>query len=253
MKIAALVKQTPQLSEVTMMGDKPKWPDGTTGVNPFDEYAVEEAIRLKEASGGTAIAITYGGADAVSVLRDVLALGIDEVYHIESDNYSSTDPQNNAKILAAAINKIGDIDIVLTGKQACDDDSGLVTSAVAGYLDWPQIGFVKKFDSADSDKVVVWRTTDSGYDVVESPLPVVCSVIKGINEPRLPSLKGKMKAKKAPVIQFSLADLGVEHDALIDIKGFNAPKERAGGEILHGEPTEVVPKLIEKLKSDQII
>ena len=86
MKIAVLVKQTPQLSEVTMSGDGPKWPDGTTAVNPFDEYAVEEALRLKESSGGTAIAITYGSADAESVLRDVLALGIDEAYHIESDS-----------------------------------------------------------------------------------------------------------------------------------------------------------------------
>ena len=253
MKIAVLIKQTPQLSEVTMMGDKPKWPDGTTAVNPFDEYAVEEALRLKEASGGTAIAITYGAADAESVLRDVLALGIDEAYHIESDDYSSTDPQNNAKILAAAINKIGDVNIVLTGKQACDDDSGLVTSAVAGYLDWPQIGFVKKFDGVDADKVTAWRTTDTGYDVVESPLPVVCSVVKEINEPRLPSLKGKMKAKKAPVTKFSLADLGVEQDSLINIKGFIAPKERASGEIIDGEVDEAVSKLVEKLKTDQII
>jgi len=253
MKVAVLVKQSPQLSEVTMGGEGPKWPEGTDVVNPFDEYAVEESIRFKEKYGAATVAITYGGADAVSVLRDVLALGIDEAVHIESDSYSSTDPQNIARVLAACVKKIGDIDLVLTGKQACDDDSAMVAFAVAAELDWPQIGFVKKFDKADDSKITAWRTTDSGYDIVESPLPAVCSVVKEINEPRLPSLKGKMKAKKAEIQKFALADLGIDLDKTIEIKSIKSPPERSQGEIFEGEPDEVVDKLIEKLKADQLI
>ena len=253
MKVAVLVKQTPQLSEVTMGGEGPKWPGGIEAVNPFDEYAVEEAVRFKENHGAGTVAITYGGVDSVSALRDVLALGIEEAVHIESDSYSTTDPQNIARVLAACIRKLGDIDLVLTGKQACDDDSAMVAFAVAANLDWPQIGFVKKFDKADDSKVTAWRTTDSGYDVVETPFPAVCSVVKEINEPRLPSLKGKMKARKAEIKKFSLADLGIEHDKTIEIKNIQPPPERSRGEILEGEPDEVVNLLIEKLKAYQLI
>lgn len=253
MKIAVLVKQTPQLSEVSWGGDGLKWTDDVLSVNPFDEYAVEEALRLKEKTNGTAVVITYGGQKAVSALRDVLALGVDEAYHVQSDDYSATDPQNSARVLAACVKKIGDIDIVLTGKSACDDDSALVSSAVAAFLDWPNVGFVKKFDVVESSKVVAWRTTDSGHDVVESPTPVVCSVVKEINEPRLPSLKGKMKAKKAEIINFSLNDLGIEHENTIEIKSMQAPPPRAGGEILSGEVDEVVATLARKLREDKLI
>jgi len=253
MKVAVLIKQTPQLSEVTMGGDGPKWPDGTDVVNPFDEYAVEEAIRIKENHGAQTVAITYGGADAVSALRDVLALGIDEAVHIESDAYSATDPQNIARVLAACIKKIGDIDLVLTGKQACDDDSAMVAFAVAGNLDWPQIGFVKKFDKIGDSQITAWRTSDTGYDIIETGLPAVCSVVKEINEPRLPSLKGKMKAKKAEITKYSLSDLGIEHDKTTEIKNIQSPPERTQGEILEGEPDELVDKLVEKLKADQLI
>jgi len=253
MKIAVLVKQTPQLSEVSWGADGLQWPDDTPGVNPFDEYAVEEAIRIKEKMGGTAIAITYGNAGAVSVLRDVLALGIDEAYHIASDHYSATDPQKNARALAACIKKIGDIDLVLTGKSACDDDSALVGPAVSAYLDWPQITFVKKFDSLENGKVVAWRTTDSGHEVVESTLPVVCSVVKEINEPRLPSLKGKMRAKKMDIKRFSLEDLGVNLTPTIEIRSINQPPARSRGEIIQGEPDVAVEALVRKLKSDKLI
>ncbi|MEE9554758.1 MAG: electron transfer flavoprotein subunit beta/FixA family protein [candidate division Zixibacteria bacterium] len=253
MKIAVLVKQTPQLSEVAWGGDGLKWPDDVLAVNPFDEYAVEEAIRIKEKIGGATIAITFGGPDSVSVLRDVLALGIDEAYQVQSDNYSSTDPQSNARALAACIQKIGDVDLVLTGKSASDDDSGLVGPAVAGQLDWPQISYVKKIEKIEDSSLIAWRTTDSGHDVVESSLPAVCSVVKEINEPRLPSLKGKMKAKKAQITSFTLQDLGVEPTPIIKIKSIEAPPPRPQGEILQGETDEVIEALYRKLKDDKLI
>ena len=154
---------------------------------------------------------------------------------------------------AACIKKIGDVDLVLTGKQACDDDSAIVPFAVAAHLDWAQVGFVKKIDRIDDSQIVAWRTTDSGYDIIEASLPAVCSLVKEINEPRLPSLKGKMKAKKADIIKFTLNDLGIEHAPTISIKKINPPEERPSSEILEGEPEEKVEKLIEKLKADQLI
>lgn len=253
MKIAVLVKQIPQLSEVTIGANGPEWPEASLIINPFDEYAVEEALRIKERNGATAIAISFGKNSAEAVLRDTLALGIDEAYLVASDKYSPTDPQTTARVLAAAIKKIGDIDLVLTGKQASDDDSALVASSVAAYLDWPQVGFVKKFDKIENDKIVAWRTTDSGYDVIEASLPAVCSVVKEINEPRLPSLKGKMKAKKAEIKKLDPAQLGAELVSPINIKSITAPKPRPSGEILQGETDEVIGKLIEKLKADQLI
>lgn len=253
MRVVVLVKQTPQVSEVEISDKGAGWPDEALIVNPFDEYAVEEALRIKEKTGGAAIAVSYGQSSAEKALRDVLALGVDEAYLIEPEHYSYIDPQSAAQALAAAIRKIGNIDIVLTGKQATDDDSALVGASVAGYLDWPQIGFVKKFDSVENSKVVARRMTDTGYDVVESPLPVVCSVVKEINEPRLPSLKGKMRAKKAEIKRMSLAELGVDGNSPIAVKSIEPPKPRPAGEILHGEIDEVVEKLIEKLRADQVV
>jgi electron transfer flavoprotein beta subunit len=253
MKVAVLVKQTPQLSEVSWSSDNLNWPDDARVVNPFDEYAVEEAIRIKEKTGGTAVAISYGSNEAESALRDVLALGIDEAYLVASDQYSATDPQSNAAVLAACIRKIGEIDLVLTGKQACDDDSSLVAASVAAHLDWPCVGFVKKFETLEDSRVVAWRTSDSGHDVVETLLPAVCSVVKEINEPRLPSLKGKMKAKKAPIEALSPGDLGHEPVSTIKIKSLDPPPARPQGEILQGEPEEAVDILISKLKADKLI
>ncbi len=253
MRIAVLVKQIPQLSEVTVGTNGPEWPESSLIINPFDEYAVEEALRWKEKIGCTAISISYGKPSAEAILRDTLALGLDDAYLIASDSFSHIDSQTSARVLAAAIRKIGDIDLVLTGKQASDADSALVASSVAGYLDWPQIGFVKKFETVENGRIVAWRTTDSGYDIVESSLPAVCSVVKEINEPRLPSLKGKMKAKKAEIKKLELGQLGVDLAPAVNIKSIEAPRTRPQGEILQGETDEVINKLIEKLKSEQLI
>lgn len=252
MNIAVLVKQTPQVSEVAIT-DKANWPATETIVNPFDEYALEEALRIKEAHGGKVVAISYGTAEAQTALRSALALGIDEAYLIVDESYTHLDPQKAAKALAKAVEKIGGIQMVLTGKQATDDDSALMAPSVAAYLNWPQAGFVKKFESVAESKVVCFRTTDSGYDKVEVPLPAVFSVVKEINEPRLPSLKGKMKAKKAEITTWSPADLGVELQPMLVQKSISAPPPRPSGEILQGEKAEIIDKLISKLKADQVL
>jgi electron transfer flavoprotein beta subunit len=252
MKIAVFVKQTPQVASVQVT-EKANWPAGDLIINPFDEYAIEEALRIKEKIGCKTAAITYGNAVAESALRDALALGIEEAYHIVDEQFEYLNPQQAAMVLAKAVMKIGDIQMILTGKQATDDDSAMVGPAAAAYLDWPQVGFVRKFESVDSEKAVCQRTSDSGYDRIEAKLPAVFSVVKEINEPRLPSLKGKMQAKKAAIQKMSLQDLGITSQAMTQLRSINPMPARTAGEILTGDTDQVIDKLVLKLKEQQLL
>jgi electron transfer flavoprotein beta subunit len=252
MKIAVFVKQTPQVASVQVT-DKANWPDGDLIINPFDEYAIEEALRIKEKIGCKTAAITYGKPGAESALRDALALGIEEAYHIIDEQFDYLNPQQAAMVLAKAVAKIGDIQMILTGKQATDDDSAIVAPAVAAYLDWPQVGFIRKIESIDQEKVICQRTSDTGYDRIEVKFPVIFSVVKEINEPRLPSLKGKMQAKKAAINKMSLQDLEITPGNLINQKSISPMPPRTAGQILTGDTEEVIDKLVGKLKEHQLL
>lgn len=252
MKVAVLVKYTPQIASVRV-SEKVEWPDGEMIVNPFDEYAIEEAIRIKEKTGCRTAAISFGKDGSEAALRDALALGIDEAYLVSDNGFDNLDPQKSAAVLAAAIGKIGDIKIVLTGKQATDSDSAVVAPAVAARLDWPQVGFVRKFESIEENMAVCQRTTDDGFERVSVPLPAIFSVVKEINEPRLPSLKGKMQAKKAPVTKWSLTDLAIQLGEKLKVLHIAAPQSRSSGEILTGDLDQVVDNLVKKLRENQII
>jgi electron transfer flavoprotein beta subunit len=252
MKIAVFVKQTPQVASV-QVADKASWPESDLIINPFDEFAIEEVLRIKEKIGCKTVAISYGKPGAESVLRDALALGIEEAYHIVDEQFDYLNAQKAAMVLARAVAKIGDIQMVLTGKQATDDDSAMVAPATAAYLDWPQVGFVRKFESIDQERVVCQRTSDTGYDRVEVQFPAIFSVVKEINEPRLPSLKGKMQAKKATIQKMTLQDLGINPETLTAIKSMSPMPSRTAGEILTGDADEVVSKLIGKLKEQQLL
>ncbi|MCP4703876.1 MAG: electron transfer flavoprotein subunit beta/FixA family protein, partial [candidate division Zixibacteria bacterium] len=192
-----------------------------------------------------------------SALRACLALGVDEAILIADATFEKSDPQAVGKILSAGLKKLGEYDLVLAGKQAIDDDSAQVPAAVAGNLDLPQVMFVKKIDSAENGKASVWRTTEEGYDVVEVTLPAVISVVKEINEPRLPSLKGKMMAKKAKIVKWSAADIGLGDEVVggnsnSDILKVSSPAPRQKGEMIEGEtPQEIAEKLYDKLKQNQ--
>lgn len=259
MNIAVLIKQVPEIDlvKVDEGANKVVLPSGPGVVNPFDEYAVEEALKLKEAQGGKVSAISFGSERTESALRACLALGVDEAILITDPIFEKSDPQAVGKILAAGLKKLGDFDLVLAGKQAIDDDSAQVPAAVAGNLDLPQVMFVKKVDSAENGKASVWRTTEEGYDVVEVTLPAVISVVKEINEPRLPSLKGKMMAKKKQITKWGAADIGLGDESVGVNSNSNtlkvsAPAPRQKGEMIEGEtPQEIANKLYDKLKQNQ--
>ncbi|MCX6827409.1 MAG: electron transfer flavoprotein subunit beta/FixA family protein [candidate division Zixibacteria bacterium] len=259
MNIVVLIKQVPEIElvKVDKATNEVVLPSGPGIVNPFDEYAVEEALRLKEKHGGKVTAITVGSPRAESALRDCLALGVDEAVLISDAIFEKGDPQATARILAAGLKKLGQFDIILSGKQAIDDDSAQVPGAVAAFLGVPQVLFVKKIALVEGSKLTVWRTTEEGYDIIEVTLPAVFSVVKEINEPRLPSLRGKMTAKKAPIVKWSASDIGLDNssvgaNSLTRILKVMPPPPRQKGEIITGEtPLEMADKLYNKLKENQ--
>jgi electron transfer flavoprotein beta subunit len=261
MNVVVLVKQVPEIAliKVDERANQVVLPQGPGVTNPFDEFAVEEGLRIKEKTGGQCVVMSLGSERTESALRDCLALGVDEAYLLCDDLFNDSDQQAVAKILAAGLKKLGSYDLVLAGKQAVDSDSSQVPSAVAACLDLPQAMFVKKFDAVADGRATVFRTTEDGYDVVEVSLPAVVSVVKEINEPRLPSLKGKMAAKKKTITRWSAADLGLDGADL----GANSrtatlsvapPPPRMKGEFIEGEtPQEIADKLFDKLRGNQII
>jgi electron transfer flavoprotein beta subunit len=258
MKIICCIKQVPEIQLVKASDGKLVLPASAGSINAFDPYAIEEALKIKEAQGGSVAAVTVGGDAATAVLREAASLGVEELVHCNDPAFENSDPQAVALILAAAIRKMGEYDLILTGKQAVDEDAAVVGGALAAYLDLPQVLFVKKIQEIAPGKAVVQRQTEDGYDVVETPLPAVMSVVKEINEPRLPSLKGKMQAKKAQITTWTAADLGVDGGKVgahspTSTTGHYPPPARPPAEILEGTPDEVAQALFEKLRKAQVI
>ena len=245
MNIVVLIKQVPEIAliKVNESANEVVMPQGPGTVNPFDEYAIEEALRLRDAHGGKVTVLSVGTERTESAIRSCLALGVDDAVLLTDDSFTGSDPQAIGKILAAGLKKIGEYDLVLAGKQAIDSDSAQVPGAVAAQLDLPQAMFVKKFESVADGTATVFRTTEEGYDVIELTLPAVVSVVKEINEPRLPSLKGKMAAKKKEIIKYSASDLGLDGsgigaNSLSKQVSVSTPPPRSKGEMITGETPE---------------
>ncbi len=193
-------------------------------LNPFDAYAIEEAVRLKELHGGTITAISMGPPQVESTLRESVALGVDKIILLSDRRFAGADTWATSLSLAAAIKKLGEYDLILTGQQAIDGDTAQVGPGIAAHLNIPQTCFVRKIEEIDCYKVILQRLMEDGYDRVEMKLPAVISVVKEINTPRLPSLRGKKNAKTAELVVWNCDDLNLD--------------EKDVG--LNGSPTQVV-------------
>lgn len=246
MKIAVSVKRVPDTETRIKIG-----PDGKSineaGVkfvlNPFDEYAVEEALRLKEAAGtGEVVVYSLGGDVCQETIRTALAMGVDRGVLLKTDGYS-LDPFPAAQLLADALRDEG-FDLILSGKLAVDDYSHAVGTMVAELLGIPSVSAVAHLTIADG-KGTAEREIEGGVEVVEFPLPAVVTADKGLNEPRYPALKGIMMAKKKPleVRDVEPAPGGIE------ILALTLPPERQEGRIV-GEGADAVPALIEALQTE---
>ncbi|MCM8782161.1 MAG: electron transfer flavoprotein subunit beta/FixA family protein [Candidatus Omnitrophica bacterium] len=258
MHIIVCIKQVPNTADVKI---DPKTNtlirEGVESIiNPFDTYAIEEGVRLKERFGGKVTVVTMGPPQAEAALREAIALGCDDAILITDRAFAGSDTWATSYTLSQAIRKIGSFDIILCGKQASDGDTAQVGPGIATHLDIPQVTYVKKIEEIKDNKAQVERLIEEGYEIIETPLPCLFTVVKEINIPRLPSLKGKIRAKSAKVTIWSAKDLecdskkiGLEGSPTKVIKIFSPPP-RKGGIKLKGEPREVVAKLVELLKDE---
>ncbi|MFH0882264.1 MAG: electron transfer flavoprotein subunit beta/FixA family protein [bacterium] len=244
MNIAVLVKLVPDTAAQIRLTSDRSWietRDLNWVLNPFDEYAVEESLKITEEKGGEVTAITYGGENAAEALRKTLAMGAHKAIHIKKDGF--TDLLGTAQALAAQVHA-GGYDLVFAGFKATDDDCAAVGQMVATLLGLPCITEVAKLEIGDG-KLTVEREIEGGTEVVESPLPCVLTAQKGLNEPRYPSLKGIMMAKKKPI------DI-LEAEATeprVETVGFTYPPERPAGKIV-GEGVDAVPELVRLLREE---
>ena len=216
MKAIVCIKQTPSTTAVfSVENGNVNWddPGGKPNVlNPWDEYAVEEAIRLQEAHGGDVLALTVGPESSQEALKSCLAMGCSEAILVSDDTFAGSDTLGTARVLAAAIRQAGDVQIALFGKQAIDGDTGQTIVQTAQKLGWTPLTFVaqiKEFDPA-AGTIMVDRLLEEGREMVTAQLPVVISVVKEINEPRYPSFMGIRKANRATIPVLSATDLQVE-------------------------------------------
>ena len=260
MHIVVCIKQVPDTHDVKI---DPKtntlMREGVAAiVNPFDVYAIEEALRIRDKVGGKVTALSMGPPQAETALREAIAMGVNEAVLLSDRAFAGSDTWATSYTLACGLRKLGDVDLILFGKQAADGDTAQVGPGVATHLDLPQITYVRKVESIDAQSITAERLLETGYEVIESPLPCVMTVVKEINEPRLPSLKGKMAARKAVIPTWSAADIGAESEKTglegspTKVVKIFTPPRRQGGEMLTGEPHEVVEKLVGLVK-DAII
>lgn len=252
MNLVVCIKQVPDTeSQIKVAGDgKSIVTDDIKWVMcPYDEFGVEEALKIREAQGGEVTVVSAGPKRVVEALRTALAMGADKAVHIEDEDLYGADPLEVAKILAAAIKPLNP-DLIFFGQRAIDDDMGVVGSAVAEYLDLPQLSVVVKLEVSDG-KAVAHRPIEGQTLVIEAPLPVVVTAQKGLNEPRYASLPGIMKAKKKPLEVKTPADLGVARSDQTTVLSLSPPPERAAGKTVEGEtPQEMAANLAQLLKDE---
>ncbi len=228
-------------------------------INPFDENAIEAALQLKDSLGAKVTVITMGPPQAESALRDALAMGADDVYLVSDRALAGSDTWATSYALAQAIRKIGPADLILCGKQAIDGDTAQVGPGIAEFLDLPIVTYIRKLEVVDG-KVRVERVFEDGFEVIETPIPVVLTVLKEMNVPRLPSLKGRMRAKRAEIKTLSAADIEAD-PALIGLKGsptrvikiFSPPRKSGGMKLDGTSPMDAARIVIEKLREQRII
>ncbi len=258
MKIAVCIKQVPD-TEAEIRWDTVKGTlkrDGMSPVtNAFDEFALEEALLTREKYDGDIVAITMGPEKASDVLRNALALTVNEVHCCTDDAFAGSDTFGTASVLAAALKKIGDVDVVFCGRQSTDGNTGVVGAEVAFILGWSPLTYVSKVRQIDAanKKIVVERAVEGGIEVIEAKLPAVVSVIKGINEPRLPSLMGIKKAAKVVIPQLNADDLGIDKGKVgaagssTKVVEIAVPPPRGAGEILKGELEDIANIVTDRL------
>jgi electron transfer flavoprotein beta subunit len=255
MKILVAVKQVPDTATQVKISSDPKAID-TTGitwiVSPYDEFAVEEALRIKEKRGqGEVVAVSLGPDRAKEALRSALAMGCDRAIHVNDPALANADTLTTARALAAVV-KQESPQLVLCGRQAIDDDAGAVGAQLAEVLGWPCASWImEETVDGDAKNIRVGRQVEGGLEVFDIPLPAVLSAQKGLNEPRYPTLKGIMGAKKKEIKDLKAADLGLASTTPeLTITALEALPARPPGRIIPGDIKDAVKELVRSLRED---
>lgn len=261
MNIIACIKQVPDTSEVKIDRETNTLiRKGVPSViNPFDENAIEAGLQLREQYNGKVTVLSMGPPQVENALRDAVAMGADEVVLLTDRLFAGADTLATSYALSKAIAKIGNYDLIICGKQATDGDTAQVGPGVAEFLGIPVVTYVRKIVECKDNSLIVEREFEDGYEVIQVTLPAVITVTKEINIPRLPSLKGKMKAKSLEVPTLSAEAVDADPEQ-IGLKGsptkvakiFNPPV-RSDRELLTGEEPDVVQQLVSKLKEKKVI
>lgn len=263
MNIIALIKQVPDTAQLSKTVDGLKlMEEGSPRiVNPWDEYTLETAIQLKEAHGGQVTVLCLGKPEAMEALKTGLAMGADEAVLVSDPAMDNSDTLVTARILVAAINKIGSFDMIIGGRSAIDGNSAATAVQVAALLNLPQISYVAKLEVDPSAQTLkAARLLEGGRENVRSKLPAVVTVVKEINEPRYPSFIGIRKAAKATIPTWGLSDLGLAADQ-VGSAGSQArwpqvtlpPVREARVEIIEGSPQEAAKFLADRLEAEKVI
>jgi len=222
-------------------------------LSPYDEYAVEEALQIKEAKGGSVTVFSVGPDEAKTTLKKCLAMGADEAVLIKDDTGETFDALRTAKIIAQLLKtKYTEFDLLLFGKQSVGADSAQVPSMVAAMLDLPQVNVVTELE-VDGNAGSAIREIEGAREKVAFKLPAVISAQKGLNEPRYETLKGIMAAKRKEVPVITLGDLGIQPDDLaanLRMAKMESPPVRESGKIIEDEPAVAAKKLAEFLRQD---
>jgi electron transfer flavoprotein beta subunit len=256
MNIVVCIKQVPDTAEVRINPETNTLiREGVPSIiNPYDMHAIEAGLRIREKAGGKVTVVTMGPPQAESALRDAISMGADEGVLLTDRAFAGSDTWATSYTLAKAVEKLG-ADMIICGKQAIDGDTAQVGPEMAEFLNIPHISYVRKTEEIGADSIRVQRLMDEGYDIVESSLPVLLTVVRELNEPRLPSLKGKMAAKKAEIRKWSSSDLGADADK-IGLKGsptqvmnIFAPEAKKDRKMLEGTLEEQVGALVRELGS----
>lgn len=259
MNIIVCVKQVPGTNEVKMNKETNTIiREGVEAIiNPFDSYALEEGLRIKEKTDGKVTVLSMGIPAVAELLKETIALGADDTVLLSDRAFAGADTLATAYALSMGIKKIGGYDIIICGKQATDGDTAQVGPSLAEKLGVPHTTYVRKIEELREGYIRCQRMTDDGYEVIEMSLPAVITVVKEINEPRLPSIKGMMRAKKAAVNIWSAKDIGADIE-LCGLKGSPTqvvstfvPVHDVQSEMIEGQPEEQAKRLADVLMSMQ--
>lgn len=262
MKIAVCVKQIPDTSEIKI--------DPVTNtliragvpsiINPYDRNALEAAVQLKEEHGGTVTVISMGPPAAKEALTECISYGADDAYLVTDRLFGGSDTYATSYILASAIQKLGDFDLIICGKQAMDGDTGQVGASMSEHLNIPQLTYAVKIE-VDGELVRVHREVDEGIMVLETNMPAICTVGKDINEPRSATIKSKMKAKKTEIQQITAADMPDIEQEKIGLKGsptrvkktYTPSIKKMGIRVESTTPEETVKALCDHMISKELL